>query len=39
MAGTKPRHCLKLRDNGGIAANEPRHPDVFLGKPWPEEAG
>jgi hypothetical protein len=27
------------RDEHGIAANDPRHPDVMSGKPWPEEAG
>ena len=34
--------CLRsideLRDEYGIAANDPRHPDVQSGKPWPEEA-
>ena len=36
------KRCLrsidKLRDEHGIAANDPRHPDVLSGKPWPEEA-
>jgi hypothetical protein len=36
------KRCLKaidkLRDEHGIAANDPRHPDVSSGKPWPEEA-
>jgi hypothetical protein len=36
------KRCLrsidKLRDEYGIAANDPRHPDVLSGKPWPEEA-
>ena len=27
-----------LRGEHGIAANDPRHPDVQSGKPWPEEA-
>ena len=35
------RHCLlaidNLRDEYGVAANDPRHPDVMSGKPWPEE--
>jgi hypothetical protein len=37
------RRCLSaiddLRDEHGIAANDPRHPDVMSGKPWPEESG
>jgi hypothetical protein len=36
------RRCLSaidhLRDEHGIAANDPRHPDVTSGMPWPEEA-
>ncbi len=36
------QQCLtaidQLRDEHGIAANDPRHPDVLSGKPWPEEA-
>ncbi len=36
------KQCLSaidhLRDEHGIAANDPRHPDVMSGKPWPEEA-
>lgn len=28
-------HC---RDEHGIAANDPRHPDVMSDKPWPEES-
>ncbi|HZT26528.1 MAG TPA: hypothetical protein VFA57_12550 [Pseudolabrys sp.] len=36
------RQCLsavdRLRDEHGIAANDPRHPDVMSDKPWPEEA-
>ncbi len=35
------KQCLSvidhLRDEHGIAANDPRHPDVMSGKPWPEE--
>jgi hypothetical protein len=35
-------NCLtaidKLRDQYGIAANDPRHPDIMSGKPWPPEA-
>lgn len=27
-----------LRDEHGIAANDPRHPDVTSGRAWPEEA-
>jgi hypothetical protein len=26
------------RDEYGIAANDPRHPNVMSGKPWPPEA-
>jgi hypothetical protein len=37
------KQCLSvidhLRDEHGIAANDPRHPDVMSGKPWPEESG
>jgi hypothetical protein len=37
------KQCLStidhLRDEYGIAANDPRHPDVMSGKPWPEESG
>lgn len=37
------KRCLSaidhLRDEHGIAANDPRHPDVMSGKPWPEESG
>jgi hypothetical protein len=37
------KRCLsaidRLRDKHGIAANDPRHPDVMSGKPWPEESG
>jgi NACHT C-terminal Alpha/Beta 2 len=37
------KQCLAaidhLRDEHGIAANDPRHPDVMSGKPWPEESG
>jgi hypothetical protein len=29
----------ELRDEHGIAAGDPRHPDVRSGKPWPTEAG
>jgi hypothetical protein len=32
------RSIDKLRDEHGIASNDPRHPDVRSGKPWPEEA-
>jgi hypothetical protein len=36
------KQCLltidHLRDEHGIAANDPRHPDVMSSKPWPEEA-
>jgi hypothetical protein len=36
------KRCLSaidhLRDEHGIAANDPRHPDVMSGKPWPEES-
>jgi hypothetical protein len=36
------KHCLVaidgLRDEHGIAANDPRHPDVMSEKPWPVEA-
>jgi hypothetical protein len=28
----------RLRDSHGIAANDPRHPDVMSEKPWPPEA-
>ncbi|WP_347265462.1 hypothetical protein [Nitrobacter sp.] len=37
------KRCLwaidHLRDEHGIGANDPRHPDVMSGKPWPEESG
>ena len=37
------KECLSaidhLRDEHGIAANDPRHPDVMSGKPWPEKSG
>jgi hypothetical protein len=37
------KHCLTaidvLRDEYGIAENDPRHPDVQSGNPWPTEAG
>jgi hypothetical protein len=37
------RRCLvdidELRDEHGIAAGDPRHPDVRSGRPWPPEAG
>lgn len=37
------KRCLSaidhLRDDHGIAENDPRHPDVMSGKPWPEESG
>jgi NACHT C-terminal Alpha/Beta 2 len=37
------KRCLaaidRLRDEYGIAANDPRHPDVMSGKPWPQEVG
>jgi NACHT C-terminal Alpha/Beta 2 len=29
----------ELRDEYGIAGNDPRHPDVMSGIPWPTEAG
>jgi hypothetical protein len=33
--------CLEdidyLRDEYGIAANDPRHPDIMCGRPWPPE--
>jgi len=36
------KRCLTLidkqRDEYGIAGNEPRHPDVTSGRPWPDEA-
>ena len=36
------KRCLvaidKLRDEHGIAANDPRHPDVTSERPWPPEA-
>ncbi|NYG46514.1 DNA polymerase III delta prime subunit [Bradyrhizobium sp. IAR9] len=36
------KQCLSAidhhRDAYGIAANDPRHPDVMSDKPWPEEA-
>jgi hypothetical protein len=47
LAGELPKaalakRCLKaideLRDEHGLAANDPRHPDVGSWKPWPEEA-
>jgi hypothetical protein len=28
-----------LRDEHGIAAGDPRHPDIRSGRPWPPEAG
>jgi hypothetical protein len=37
------KNCLTaidvLRDEYGIAENDPRHPDVKSGNPWPTEAG
>ena len=37
------RRCLveidELRDEHGIAAGDPRHPDIRSGRPWPPEAG
>jgi uncharacterized membrane protein YgcG len=37
------KECLSaidhLRDEHGIAANDPRHPDVMSAKPWPKESG
>jgi hypothetical protein len=29
----------QLRDEYGIAAGDPRHPDIRSGRPWPIEAG
>lgn len=37
------KRCLletdRLRDEHGVASNDPRHPDVMSGKPWPQESG
>jgi hypothetical protein len=47
LTGTAPEaalasHCLtlidELRDEHGIAAGDPRHPDITSDRPWPSEA-
>ncbi|WP_156917568.1 NACHT domain-containing protein [Salinarimonas rosea] len=42
-AGTLAEKCLVtldlLRDENGRLNDEPRHPDISAGRPWPKEAG